>query len=100
MAVERGQLCRNRENDNRRRIATKTISQPYAADGRGPTHARPGISPRSVCVGPQPSRVAQPELIARVLTKRSANNPGLTLFHCHQQLHINFGFMTLLLYID
>jgi FtsP/CotA-like multicopper oxidase with cupredoxin domain len=25
-----------------------------------------------------------------------ANNPGLTLFHCHQQLHMDFGFMTLL----
>lgn len=24
-----------------------------------------------------------------------ANNPGPTLFHCHQQLHMDFGFMTL-----
>ena len=24
-----------------------------------------------------------------------ADNPGLTLFHCHQQLHIDFGFMRL-----
>ena len=23
-----------------------------------------------------------------------ADNPGLTLFHCHQQLHMDFGFMT------
>jgi FtsP/CotA-like multicopper oxidase with cupredoxin domain len=23
------------------------------------------------------------------------DNPGLTLFHCHQQLHMDFGFMTL-----
>jgi hypothetical protein len=22
-------------------------------------------------------------------------NPGLTLFHCHQQLHMDFGFMAL-----
>jgi FtsP/CotA-like multicopper oxidase with cupredoxin domain len=29
-----------------------------------------------------------------------ANNPGLTLFHCHQQLHMDFGFMTMLRYID
>jgi FtsP/CotA-like multicopper oxidase with cupredoxin domain len=29
-----------------------------------------------------------------------ANNPGLTLFHCHQQLHMDFGFMTLLRYVD
>ena len=24
-----------------------------------------------------------------------ADNPGLTLFHCHQQLHMDYGFMTL-----
>jgi FtsP/CotA-like multicopper oxidase with cupredoxin domain len=24
-----------------------------------------------------------------------ADNAGLTLFHCHQQLHMDFGFMTL-----
>lgn len=24
------------------------------------------------------------------------NDPGMTLFHCHQQLHMDFGFMTLL----
>jgi FtsP/CotA-like multicopper oxidase with cupredoxin domain len=28
------------------------------------------------------------------------NNPGLTLLHCHQQLHMDFGFMTLLRYVD
>jgi FtsP/CotA-like multicopper oxidase with cupredoxin domain len=28
-----------------------------------------------------------------------ANNPGPTLFHCHQQLHMDFGFMTLFDYI-
>jgi FtsP/CotA-like multicopper oxidase with cupredoxin domain len=27
-----------------------------------------------------------------------ANNPGATLFHCHQQLHMDFGFMTLFRY--
>ena len=27
-----------------------------------------------------------------------ADNPGLTLFHCHQQLHMDFGFMALLDY--
>jgi FtsP/CotA-like multicopper oxidase with cupredoxin domain len=27
-----------------------------------------------------------------------ADHPGLTLFHCHQQLHMDFGFMTLLKY--
>ncbi len=29
-----------------------------------------------------------------------ADNPGLTLFHCHQQLHMDYGFMTLLRYVD
>jgi FtsP/CotA-like multicopper oxidase with cupredoxin domain len=28
-----------------------------------------------------------------------ADNPGLTLFHCHQQLHMDFGFMTLIDYV-
>ena len=29
-----------------------------------------------------------------------ANNPGLSLFHCHMQLHMDFGFMTLVKYED
>lgn len=29
-----------------------------------------------------------------------ANNPGLTLFHCHQQLHMDYGFMTLMQYLS
>jgi FtsP/CotA-like multicopper oxidase with cupredoxin domain len=29
----------------------------------------------------------------------TADNPGLTLFHCHQQLHMDFGFMMLFDYI-
>jgi FtsP/CotA-like multicopper oxidase with cupredoxin domain len=28
----------------------------------------------------------------------TANNPGVTLFHCHNQTHMDFGFMTLLRY--
>jgi FtsP/CotA-like multicopper oxidase with cupredoxin domain len=28
-----------------------------------------------------------------------ADNPGRTLFHCHQQLHMDFGFMALLDYV-
>src|SRR5271165_4649626 len=43
MVVERWQLCRNRENDNRWRAATKTISQPHAALGRRAAYSRPGI---------------------------------------------------------
>jgi FtsP/CotA-like multicopper oxidase with cupredoxin domain len=29
----------------------------------------------------------------------TADNPGLTLFHCHQQLHMDFGFMALVEYV-
>ena len=29
----------------------------------------------------------------------TANNPGPTLFHCHQQLHMDFGFMALFDYV-
>jgi FtsP/CotA-like multicopper oxidase with cupredoxin domain len=28
----------------------------------------------------------------------TANNPGPTLFHCHQQLHMDYGFMTMVQY--
>ncbi len=28
----------------------------------------------------------------------TANNPGPTLFHCHQQLHMDYGFMTMMQY--
>jgi len=28
-----------------------------------------------------------------------ADNPGLTLFHRHQQLHMDYGFMTLFDYV-
>ena len=27
-----------------------------------------------------------------------ADNPGMTLFHCHQQLHMDYGFMALFQY--
>jgi FtsP/CotA-like multicopper oxidase with cupredoxin domain len=30
----------------------------------------------------------------------TADNPGATLFHCHQQLHMDYGFMTMLEYAD
>jgi len=29
----------------------------------------------------------------------TADNPGITLFHCHQQLHMDFGFRTLFDYL-
>jgi FtsP/CotA-like multicopper oxidase with cupredoxin domain len=27
-----------------------------------------------------------------------ADNPGPTLFHCHQQMHMDYGFMALMQY--
>ena len=30
----------------------------------------------------------------------TADNPGPTLFHCHQQLHMDYGFMTMMQYVD
>jgi FtsP/CotA-like multicopper oxidase with cupredoxin domain len=35
---------------------------------------------------------------SQVHAKLLANNPGPTLFHCHNQMHMDFGFMTLLQY--
>ena len=29
-----------------------------------------------------------------------ANNPGDTLMHCHQQLHMDYGFMLLIKYLS
>ena len=31
----------------------------------------------------------------RLAARSTADNPAMTLFHCHQQLHMDFGFMTL-----
>ncbi len=28
-----------------------------------------------------------------------ADNPGLTLFHCHHQLHMDYGFMQVIKYV-
>ena len=28
-----------------------------------------------------------------------ADNPGPTLFHCHQQVHMDFGFIALITYV-
>jgi FtsP/CotA-like multicopper oxidase with cupredoxin domain len=34
----------------------------------------------------------------RLIAEFKADNPGPTLFHCHQQMHMDYGFMTLLNY--
>lgn len=36
---------------------------------------------------------------SRVEAELLANNPGPTLFHCHNQMHMDFGFMTMFEYI-
>ena len=35
---------------------------------------------------------------SRVHAKLLASNPGATLFHCHNQMHMDFGFMTMFQY--
>ena len=36
---------------------------------------------------------------SQVETEFVANNPGPTLFHCHNQMHMDFGFMTMFEYV-
>ncbi len=36
---------------------------------------------------------------AQVQVELVANHPGPTLFHCHNQMHMDFGFMTMLQYV-
>jgi FtsP/CotA-like multicopper oxidase with cupredoxin domain len=35
----------------------------------------------------------------RTIVELVANNPGKTLFHCHQQMHMDYGFMCLMEYL-
>jgi FtsP/CotA-like multicopper oxidase with cupredoxin domain len=51
--------------------------------------ATSGIRKDVVVVGPK----------QRVEVEFTADNPGPTLFHCHQQMHMDYGFMTLLKYV-
>ena len=39
-------------------------------------------------------------LVYRVEIDVVANHPGLSLFHCHQQLHMDMGFMTIMRYAE
>ena len=36
--------------------------------------------------------------MSRIEAGLVANNPGATLFHCHQQMHMDYGFMALMQY--
>src|SRR5580658_3677826 len=62
MAVERRQLRRYQENDKRRCLAAKAISQPDAADGWRAAHARSAIGGRSICVEHKPASFTQSQL--------------------------------------
>ncbi len=42
--------------------------------------------------------VVQPK--SKIEVDLLANNPGLTLFHCHQQMHMDYGFMTMMQYMS
>jgi len=35
----------------------------------------------------------------RTMVELVADNPGKTLFHCHQQMHMDYGFMCLMEYL-
>jgi FtsP/CotA-like multicopper oxidase with cupredoxin domain len=41
--------------------------------------------------------VVQPK--SKVEVDLVADNPGLSLFHCHQQMHMDYGFMALMEYV-
>jgi FtsP/CotA-like multicopper oxidase with cupredoxin domain len=41
--------------------------------------------------------VVQPK--TKVEAELVANNPGLSLFHCHQQMHMDYGFMAMMEYV-
>jgi FtsP/CotA-like multicopper oxidase with cupredoxin domain len=43
--------------------------------------------------------VVQVRVHKKVTVDFVADNPGLTLFHCHQQIHMDYGFMRLLEYL-
>ncbi len=56
-----------------------------------------------VSVGGRPTRGVFKDVVSvmprgQVEVDLVADNPGLSLFHCHMQLHMDFGFMTLLQY--
>jgi FtsP/CotA-like multicopper oxidase with cupredoxin domain len=51
--------------------------------------ATSGVMKDVVVIGPN----------SQVEATLAANNPGLTLFHCHQQMHMDYGFMCLMEYV-
>jgi FtsP/CotA-like multicopper oxidase with cupredoxin domain len=73
-------------------LAPRGVLSRSMASGAGatiPQHATSGVMKDVVMVGGY--QEGEIDFVA--------NNPGLTLFHCHQQLHMDFGFMTLFDYV-
>jgi len=57
-----------------------------------------------VSVGGRKTRGVKKDVVmvgvrAQVQVELVANNPGPSLFHCHNQMHMDFGFMTMLQYV-
>lgn len=57
-----------------------------------------------VKIGGVPTRGVKKDVVmvaanSQVEVELLANNPGPTLFHCHNQMHMDFGFMTLFQYV-
>jgi FtsP/CotA-like multicopper oxidase with cupredoxin domain len=50
-------------------------------------------------IGPWGRWDANADAIEPAIVDFVAHNPGLTLFHCHMQLHMDFGFMGLFDYV-
>lgn len=72
---------------HRHSFELRTVGAPLAAPGPQPTELR-GIVKDVVLVDAQ----------TRTEVEFVADNPGATLFHCHQQNHMDLGFMMLLRY--
>jgi FtsP/CotA-like multicopper oxidase with cupredoxin domain len=74
-----------------------------ASDDIHPIHLHRHIFELTSVVGERTSGVTKDGLMLGGYQEAEidfiADNPGLTLFHCHQQLHMDYGFMTLFDYV-
>jgi FtsP/CotA-like multicopper oxidase with cupredoxin domain len=79
------------------------IRMPNASDDIHPVHLHRHIFELTRYAGQPTSGIFKDVVMVNgyqeVEIDFQANNPGLTLFHCHQQLHMDFGFMTLFAYV-
>ena len=91
-------------------MATPLVSSESRASGIACGCAMPAMtSTRSICTATPLNSPGSPGSRPPALLKDvvmvggyqeteidfTADNPGLTLFHCHQQLHMDYGFMSL-----